>query len=159
MQEWEEEWAKEEEYFSESSQTMEEATEGRRSSRRRNKPLLYQSEVEVVKERDAKEKQRHRSSSSRTDVIPKAEEERHDWKEGERIGEASNPGPRLFRNHAPERTTKREKAPAGQRGVRAVLQACAGEFTKGINPAPPPATTNQGIVPLAPTSVTIFHPP
>ena len=38
VQEWEEEWAKEEEYFSESSQTIEEATEGRRFLRRRNKP-------------------------------------------------------------------------------------------------------------------------
>ena len=102
----------------------------------------------MAKERDAKEKQRHRSSSSRTDVIPKAEEERHDWKEGERIGEASNPGPRLFRNHAPERTTKREKAPAGQRGVRAVPQACAGELKKGINPGPTLGDDQSGNCPV-----------
>ena len=82
-------------------------------------------------------------------AVPKEEEESHDCMEGERIGEASHPGPSLFRNHAPERSMQREKAPAGQRGVWAVPNRFfAGEFAKGNSPGPTPGADHSGNLPV-----------
>jgi hypothetical protein len=129
--------------------------EVRRSTRVKKLTLSYQSEVEEAKEKERKEKekgkQRSRSSSSSSNrmAVPKEEEESHDWMEGERIGEASHPGPSLFRNHAPERSMQREKAPAGQRGVWAVPNRFfAGEFAKGISPGPTPGADHSGNLPV-----------
>ena len=73
------------------------------------------------------------------------EEESHDWKEGARIGEASNPGPlqsapgnRPPGNHAPRRSTNNAQVPARRRDARAAPQAPAGESAKGIYPGPNP---------------------
>ena len=65
----------------------------------------------------------------------------HDWKEGARIGEASNPGPkgppRLTGSRAPgEMPNSSRTATSRQRGVWVVPPNLAGESAKGIYPGP-----------------------
>ena len=64
--------------------------------RTRTKTRLYQSEEEEAKEREqrrSKEKQQSRSQPQTENASQQAERECHDWKQGERMGEAKNPGP------------------------------------------------------------------
>ena len=56
--------------------------------RHRVQTRLYQSEEEEEKER-----QQRRSGGHRAEGLSQLEEDEHDWKQGEHIGEASNPGP------------------------------------------------------------------
>ena len=137
-----------------------------RPTRVRTQPKLYQSE-----EVEAMERERRRgadpggAAGSQQDTgverdglvgVATAEAESHDWKEGERLGEAQNPGPPTHRhsmlhrnqpswNHAPGQSNTLEQVPAGWRDTWAVPQAPAGEFAKGNNPGP--KTSSAGVGP------------
>jgi hypothetical protein len=88
------------------------------------------------------------SSSSILQAAP--EEQAHDWKEGSRIGEADNPGPKghnLVGSRVPNVRHNNVQTPARLHGTRAVSQAPAGERTKGIHPGPNPSVDHTGNVP------------
>ena len=80
------------------------------------------------------------------------EEEAHNWKEGERIGEAKQPGPPKGAktatqtppwNHTPGLRQQQAQAQARWCGTRAVPKD-AGEFAKGMYPGPKPSSAGDG---------------
>ena len=82
------------------------------------------------------------------------EEDSHSWTEGERIGEAKNPGPATGpragypdRSRAPEGRRHHHRVRDEQRGARAAPTATdttAGERTKGMYPGPKPHGDRRG---------------
>ena len=73
---------------------------------------------------------------------PDPEVEGHNWKEGERIGEATNPGPKGHNRHSGSREpglmpNSYHAAPARQHGARAAPPT-AGEQAKRDYPGPTP---------------------
>ena len=67
-----------------------------RKQRTRTQPQRYQSDQEEERDRQMKQKAREtkqQQSQSRESPVQMEEDESHDWKEGERMGEAKQPGP------------------------------------------------------------------
>jgi hypothetical protein len=107
-----------------------------------------EEENEAQASRSDTTSQGDRSSSSILQASP--EEQAHDWKEGSRIGEADNPGPKghnLVGSRVPNVRHNNVQTPARLHGTRAVSQASAGERTKGIHPGPNPSVDHPGNVP------------
>jgi hypothetical protein len=69
-----------------------------RQGRSRTRPQFYQSEEEQLREERLRRQARGRERPGKAEAPTEStEEESHDWKEGERMGEAQNPGPSVGR--------------------------------------------------------------
>ena len=118
--------------------------------RNRTRTQWYQSteEDEKEKERRKKKEAEHEPTDDPESEGEEMEEDPHDWKEGERMGEAKNPGPPANYNppwtHAPGLRQEQAQAQARWHGTRAVPNAPAGEYAKGMYPGPNPSSAGVG---------------
>ena len=120
--------------------------------RHRTKTQFYQSTEEESRNRDhgkKKEKEHRQQDGDDMDIEKENEEAAHDWKEGERIGEAKHPGPPKWANnppwnHTPGLSTNQAQGQARWCGTRAVPTALAGESAKGMYPGPKPSSAGVG---------------
>ena len=93
----------------------------RHPTRNRTKTKLYQSGEEEAREREQR-RGREKAACAPDVATDDIEEEGHDWKQGERMGEAKNPGPGNIFRELPypcgrvsrRRQERREPGPAGK---------------------------------------------
>ena len=117
----------------------------------RKSPQRYQSQ-EVEKQEKSQRRSEDQTNRPKAMELDVEQEESHDWKEGECLGQAKNPGPPYYFYtppwiHAPGLRPNFAQAQAGWCGTRAVLQVPAGEYAKGICPGPKPSSAGVGPVP------------